>query len=226
MTDAMSTMQLRRMWKAGVDLRDAWLHFAADPIRNDLKDKPGFADAFAHLKSVVQSTRDGKLVLVALQTAGKAHLEELATRKPLQEALLETLASERLMAVGYSDAAAPVVIDAEAIGEANPDWENSRLRVNGTLYEKVRVADPAAVDTLLNDAQAARNAARAEILATLEELLVEDADFGSRVRKEAAQRIRDRMGKDYERGNGLSDPNLARYIRRTCGPKVTRQPEA
>lgn len=258
----MMTVQSQKIWKAGVALSDAWLYFAADPVRSDHKSKAGFAGALQRLKDIVENTRDGKLILSALQTAGQAHLEEIESRKPLQEALLETLASDGLVATGYSAVQAngeAVLIDPQALATADPDWENSRILVNDTIYEKVRVTDPRALrekparpaeaanvatiadipvtadvlelsdvapapgDVTVAPKPSGRTIARANILSALENLVEQDSAFGDLTRKSAAQLIRDAIGAAYEKGNGLSDPNLARYIRRTCGPKTKVQ---
>ncbi len=299
-------------------LSDAWLHFAEQAVREEHESKPGFTGTLQHLVSVAQSTRDGKKILSALQEVGKAHLDKVESRKLLQDMLIEVLATDHLIATGYSAKGAngtPVPIDPAFFAEASADWDNSVVRLNGTTYERVRVTDPAAlgdgfvapvrsVETVvaLEAAPVAEQAAVIEqaplaepapvaeavapvalvskppkkdklpkvkakkdagqpskkakiaakpvesaavasthpvevrpepktparskvsesIHAALEKLVSVETGFGDLDRRSAAQKVRDELHATYEKGNGLSDPNLARYIRKKCGLKTTK----
>ncbi|WP_070152748.1 hypothetical protein [Sphingobium phenoxybenzoativorans] len=144
----MTTDPSRQIWKAGVALSDAWLHFAEQAVREEHESKPGFTGTLQHLVAVAQSTRDGKKILSALQEVGKAHLDKLESRKLLQDMLIEVLATDHLIATGYAGKdkkAAPVPIDPSFFAEASADWDNSVVRLNGTTYERVRITDPAAI---------------------------------------------------------------------------------
>jgi len=144
----MTTDPSRQIWKAGVALSDAWLHFAEQAVREEHESKPGFTGTLQHLVSVAQSTRDGKKILSALQEVGKAHLDKVESRKLLQDMLIEVLATDHLIATGYSAKGAngtPVPIAPAFFAEASADWENSVVRLNGTTYERVRITDPAAL---------------------------------------------------------------------------------
>lgn len=291
-------------------LSDAWLHFAEQAVREEHENKPGFTGTLQHLVSVAQSTRDGKKILSALQEVGKAHLDKLESRKLLQDMLIEVLATDHLIATGYSAKGAngtPVPIDPAFFAEASADWDNSVVRLNGTTYERVRITDPAAlgdgfvaparsVETVApveaapvaepapvaeviapvalvskppkkdkpaktkakKDAgQASKKAKRAakplepavaapiaptvpaevkpepkapvrskvseSIHAALEKLVAVETGFSDLDRRSAAQKVRDELHATYEKGNGLSDPNLARYIRRKCGLKTAKR---
>jgi hypothetical protein len=83
-------------------------------------------------------------------------------------------------------------------------------------------AGPAPVEPVAVTQSAARSRVAESIRAALERLVQEQEDFGELARRTAAQKIRDQLGASYEKGNGLSDPNLSRYIRRKCGPKLSR----
>jgi len=313
----MTTDPSRQIWKAGVALSDAWLHFAEQAVREEHESKPGFTGTLQHLVSVAQSTRDGKKILSALQEVGKAHLDKVESRKLLQDMLIEVLATDHLIATGYSAKGAngtPVPIAPAFFAEASADWENSVVRLNGTTYERVRITDPAAlgdgfvapvrsVETVApveaapvvepapvvadvapvaeaiapvalvskppkkdkppkvkakKDAgQTSKKAKRAakpvesavaapiapthpvevkpepktparskvseSIHAALEKLVSVETGFSDLDRRSAAQKVRDELHATYEKGNGLSDPNLARYIRKKCGLKTARR---
>ncbi|CAN5197461.1 hypothetical protein BH10PSE12_BH10PSE12_36330 [soil metagenome] len=261
-------------WKAGVPLAKAWLHFAQGAERQAHESKPGYAGTVAHLVAVARSTRDGKQILAALQAVGNAHLDELASRTLLQDALRDVLRQGGLVATGYRGKTAAVIDPAALAQDALFDWDGSKLRAGGAAYARVRVADPAAVaaraeaDAAKAAAKAARDDAREmnetakakakrapaksvpvapasavpapvalvaverqarprgaseTIRAAIERLLQDESDFAARTRRSAAQAIRDRIGADYQKGNGLSDPNLARHVRRLCGVKVARR---
>jgi hypothetical protein len=277
----------KQIWKAGVALSDAWLHFAEQAIREEHESKPGFTGTLQHLVSVAQSTRDGKKILSALQEVGKAHLDKLESRKLLQDTLIEVLATDHLIATGYpakDKKAAPVPIHPAFFAEASADWDNDVVRLNGTTYERVRITDPAAlgetfvtpariveapepmeaapVTKALAPAQAPAKASKKDKLqkgkakkaaapatadeaapppvaqpaakpvvrtkvregihAALEKLVTVETGFADLDRRSAAQKIRDELRAAYEKGNGLSDPNLARYIRKKCGLKTVR----
>lgn len=285
-------------------LSDAWLHFAEQAVREEHESKPGFTGTLQHLVSVAQSTRDGKKILSALQEVGKAHLDKLESRKLLQDMLIEVLATDHLIATGYSGKGkkdAPVPIASSFFVEASADWDNSVVRLNGTTYERVRITDPAAVATTLPipapeaaapvksqmaakapplakaDKKAAPEKPKAKkaaakpskkaaekpvkakakagvkaeappapveeavpaiaiqpanptprsrvsesIHAALEKLVAVETGFSDLNRRSAAQKIRDELHATYEKGNGLSDPNLARYIRKKCGLKTVK----
>lgn len=296
-------------------LSDAWLHFAEQAVREEHENKPGFTGTLQHLVSVAQSTRDGKKILSALQEVGKAHLDKLESRKLLQDMLIEVLATNHLIATGYSAKGAngtPVSIDPAFFAEASADWDTSVVRLNGTTYERVRITDPAAlgdglvapvpsveavapveatpaetapvetasvagdvapvadaitpvalvskpakkdkppkVKTKKDAGQASKKANRAgkpvkptetatvasspepkapvrskvseSIHAALEKLVAVETGFNDLDRRSAAQKVRDELHATYEKGNGLSDPNLARYIRKKCGLKTVKR---
>lgn len=279
----MASGGIRKVWEAGIPLSDAWLQFAAGAAREEYARKPGFSGTVQQLVDIVGSTRDGKLILSALQMVGSAHLDQLESTRLLQGALLDVLASEGLWATGLARRgkdASPVPIDPALLTEAVLDWDNSTLRINGALYEQVRVTDPALIviptsaelgakierkkpgktkepkkpsakkrstqkaaakprkvaspETAPSDAPpvapavppVARTRAGDNIRAAIERLMRQEQDFPSLTRRSAAQRVREVIGASYEKGNGLSDPNLARHIRRKCGPRVRRTEQA
>jgi hypothetical protein len=268
----------KAVWKAGVPLNTAWLHFAAAAAREAHLGKPGFSGTVQQLVSVASSTRNGKLILSALQTVGKAHLDELESRTLLQRALVDVLARGRLIATGCVKNGAPVAMAAEAFEQAfdhaGPDWDNAVVHFDGATYTKVRITNPAdirqpaprksapvlaikarsgagnaagkaagkagakvvpaQVSTPV-DAPAtaaplstpaapatARSKASESIRAAIARLIAADSGIGETTRKQAAQMIRDQIGMAYEKGNGLSDPNLARHVRKVVGVKARR----
>jgi hypothetical protein len=263
----------RLIWKAGVPLNQAWLHFAEAAAREEHAGKPGFSGTVQQLVSVAASTRDGKLILSALQTVGKAHLDEMESRTVLQGALVAVLTQGRLIATGYVKGREPVAIDPQAFAQAGPDWEKAVVHVAGAAYRKVRITDPADIrvaapkkttrmgasagakakavagagpgakagaKTLVPGAaveavapapapvaqvpaSTRRSKASESIRAAIARLIESESGIAEMTRKTAAQMIRDQIGMDYQKGNGLSDPNLARHVRRVVGVKMVRR---
>jgi hypothetical protein len=282
--------EFRQAWDSGVALGDAWLFFAAEAARAEHENKPGFSGTIQQLLDIAGSTsRDGKLLLSTLQKVGKAHLDQMESVKLLQDALIDVIARQELLAVGIGPEGALTPIDPSAFFETAPDWENSRIQVNGALYERVRVADPVVAGVTLpprkvvklprtvkvSEDKAAsqvekekrskkaatakgkgkakaggkakappamtpiapvegqatpapliatvRPAAAVHIRAAIARLMEEDAELAAMTRRSAAQKVRETMGTTYEKGNGLSDPNLARHLRRECGPRMRKE---
>ena len=212
----MASNTARKFWENGIPLYDAWTAFADDATKSKLQGTPDFAAA------INQFAKD-------LETAGfsnwrgevLSHFERSQERQQLvesmKEGLLIQLFNSQLVATGkreYPSLGSNIVrIDASNFYEGSPDWENSKFSANGRKWGSIKISPPP-----IHLEQKSKGS-RAAIIQAIRELSLGGLDFNSITRKVGAQLIRVKLCREYEKGNGLSDVNLAKLIVEEYGEK-------
>ncbi|OYX39680.1 MAG: hypothetical protein B7Y98_04725 [Sphingomonas sp. 32-62-10] len=142
----------------------------------------------------------------------------------LQDDLLELLFNGQLIATGFvrsiNPRPKPVIIEPDTFdGDANVDWRNSIISNLGVTYENVRVSD---LETVVARPQKriGRPGSGDAINTAIDALMNSDPEFCTGNRKIASEKIRNYLGNQATDQSGLSDINLAKYIRRKCPKRV------
>ena len=132
--------------------------------------------------------------------------------------LIHGLLNSQFVATGYRETpslgSSPVIIDAVHFEMGcDLNWEFSKVTAHGRQWGRVKISRPAISAPLAN--KGSGNAIRLAV----RKLQKEGVNFNSISRKAGAHLIRIKLGRDYERGNGLSDVNLAKLIVEVCDRK-------
>ena len=218
----MSSKRALALWESGVPLSKAWLDLSPESARSEYhaSTQPDISPAEIATKT------PWAIIGVATHFVGaisKAISAERDIRETLREAILDALWEERLIATAYriapSKSAAPVMLDADIIEDADVHWEDDGISIREIVYHEVRITNPHAI--ILPKAIATRQGRpRNHIIESAIEALVESGvKFGELPRAIACELIRNKLGRPQNPGSGLSDKNLEKYILAKCGKK-------
>ena len=212
------------IWDAGVSLCEAWLSLAPASFKEEFSDHLGVIGAIEKFKDVGEKPEGALPFSGALLKIAQSYIDKKNVEGQLKELLLDELFNSQFVATAYREApstsAAPVVIDANDFDDANIDWHNSKIRVDGKTYGQVRVTDENKITGIVAPKHKGRAGSGMAIRAAIDKLMKSNADFGNQHRGVACQQIRDELGKPHEYGNGLGDVNLSKFIVKICGIKA------
>jgi hypothetical protein len=216
----MPSSQTRQIWENGIPLCDAWLEMASDDAKRFHSELPGFGD----MLSAATGTSGWAGISKTLMAANDATQRRRQNEIRLQDDLLESLFNGQFIATGFVRSIIPrpkpVIIEPDIFdGDANVDWRNSIISNLGVTYDNVRIGDP---DELVTRPQKriGRPGSGEAINAAIDILLNSDPKFCTENRKTACEKIRSHLGNQATDQSGLSDINLAKYIRRKCPKRV------
>lgn len=211
----MASKKAKLFWEIGVPLNDAWLKFAPSELGEDYDRAPGFIEALSRI-----SDFEGWVgFMKAFHTASSASIDKQKLEKHLKDELLTDLYNEQLIATGYrispSRSGAPVQIDPEDFSFHEPNWKLGTFEANGIKYGNLRICDP---DAITLPKKPSRGSGEVINLA-ISDLIRDNAEFCQMPRKSACQLVRETLGVEHSRGNGLSNTNIEKYIVANCGKK-------
>jgi hypothetical protein len=104
-------------------------------------------------------------------------------------------------------------LKAELFEHAKPDWRGNRLIARGCQYTEIRIISPSASFNNGTGRKGSSETIRAAIAA----LQGDGVDLCGMARKSACEAIRRKIGKEFpNKGSGLSDINLSKYILEVC----------
>lgn len=213
----MAVNRSKAVWQNGVELSEAWLRFGPPDLAAAYRALPRFLDSFAKQASI--STLTDFFNAIQLGVAARAETQEIEEK--LKNYLLDELFNNQLVATGYrqfpSTSPGPVTIDPEAFNEAEPAWNADTIRVHGKVYGRVRITDVAALtDIPIPKSRKGRQGSATTIRAAIDRIMSCNADFCKIERKKACELIRQELNKEPQKGDGLSDQNLSKYIVDKC----------
>jgi hypothetical protein len=129
------------------------------------------------------------------------------------------LFNDQLQAYAYraspSRSRSPVRIAADLFDLHDPDWESESLSARGIEYAEIRIVDPSRIAAFHRKRTGRKGSAQA-IRDAIAALQIDGFDLCGIDRKSACEAIRRKIGNEYNRGSGLSDINLAKYILDVC----------
>lgn len=216
----MPSSQTRQIWENGIPLCDAWLELASAIEKQVHSELPGFGDTLSAATEPAYWAEISK----TLMAANDATQHRRNNEGRLKDDLLESLFNGQFIATGFvrsiNPRPKPVMIEPDTFdGDANVDWRNSIISNLGVTYDNVRVSDP---DALVARPQKriGRPGSGEAINAAIDVLMNSNPNFCTENRKIACERIRAYLGNKATDQSGLSDINLAKYIRRKCPKRV------
>lgn len=221
LSGVMPSSQTRQIWDSGIPLANAWLELANDEKRIAHDELPGFAGALTNEPSKPSSWSSLAGTVLAATTASKKRRDN---EERMKEDFLEALFNNEFIATGYirsaSSRPAPIIISADTFnGDESVDWTSAIISNFGVTYDNVRVTEYR--DAVARPAvRMGRPGSGVAINAAIDELMLGDASFCTQDRKIAFDQIRTQLNSTGIKQSGLSDPNLAKYVVRKCGPKL------
>lgn len=214
------------IWEAGTHLSDAWRRFGNEERREAFANMPGALDTAAAEMQDIASKPSASVLqtfLEAMQSGNRQWQRKSEIVRQMQSELLDEIFNEQLLATGYRVAPAlsryPVIIETALFDDVEVDWANSVVRGLGQEFRNVRITDPADRSIQVSDKRRGRPGSGEAIAAAIERVALRP-NFCTENRMVAAQWVRDELGEEHCRGNGLSNENLAKYIRAKCGNKL------
>jgi hypothetical protein len=212
----MAILSNRQLWEMGERLSDAWLEFASEDAKSKFSELPTFVDAVR-----VTDHKDLGEFAKGISAGWNAKLARDKAEAELREALLTDLFNDQLHAYAYRVAPtrsrSPVRIAAELFDLHDPDWQRESLLARGIEYVEIRIIDPARIGSRLLPRTGRKGSADA-IRNAIAVLQAEGVDLCG-PRKLACDAIRRKIGGSHEKGAGLTDTNLAKYIVEICGKR-------
>lgn len=212
----MVSITARKFWDNGIFLSDAWFALADEKTRMKFRNLPGFSKAINQFAEI-EKMADWSGLFKAISVGTDASRQRLELSDLMKEHLLIQLFNSQLVATGFREfpslSSNAVRIDADHFDDGNPDWENSKFTANGRKWGLIKIS-PLSI-LVKRKSKGSREA----IIQAIRELSLGGLNFNSITRKAGAQLIRVKLCREYEKGNGLSDVNLAKIIVEECGEK-------
>ena len=215
----MAILSNRQLWEMGVPLDSAWLEFASDDVKRRHSELPTLAKFNEQAKAA--NVQSGSEILNLYSSGMQQWQERLQFENELREALLVELFNDQLHAFAYrlapSRSRSPVRIAAELFDLHDPAWQSESLSARGMEYAEIRIVDPASIAKPLLT-RTGRKGSAVAIRNAIAVLQAEGVDLCG-PRKLACDAIRRKIGGSHEKGAGLTDTNLAKYIVEICGKR-------
>ena len=215
----------RKIWQSGVSIRDAWLEFA------NSGDQARYFE-LASASRLKQRTSETKLEtgsdVLKLAMAGlQDWTAQGQLREELRESLLDELFNVHFAAYGYriapSRSREPVRIAPELFDNAELNWKTGSLSARGCAYSEICIIDLRELQDWEQSRPGPKGSGDA-IRAAIASLQNRDIDLCGLPRKEAIELIRAEFDQRHQKGSGLSDVNLAKYLLEFC-PKRRIKPQ-
>jgi hypothetical protein len=208
----------REIWENGVPLNDAWFEFA-DP---DAKRRYSELSAPEALSEQAANMRTGSDISKFIISGMQRWSEHGQFQRELQELLLDELFNDQLHAYGYriapSRSRVPVRIAAELFECPDVDWKQDRMIARGCTYSEIQIIDPTAIAGWKKRRHGPKGSGDV-IHAAIDAIRTRRTDFCDIPRQAAFDLIRQEIGGAQQKGSGLSDPNLAKYVNKVCGTR-------
>ena len=212
----MASSLARKFWDTGVWLSEAWIAFADEASRIKLEGSPDFLTGLNQFAANQETTSVGGL-FKAFSAGAEASRQRRELADAMKENLLDALFNSQLVATGFREFPSPssnvVRIDADHFDDGSLDWDKSKLSADGRKWGRIKISSPSIC------IEQTPKGSRAAIRQAIRELSFGGLNFNSITRKVGAQAIRDKLSLKEERGNGLSDVNLAKLIVEECGKR-------
>lgn len=212
----MPSANTQKIWKFGIPLNDAWVCFANDESKKNFANAPTLlmlADKFTDHAATING-HEAIQLFSEHAAMNEAHRQLAETMK---EALLEWLFNSQLIATGYMEnprqSKAPVFIDPTHFDSCNPNWDFSKIYADGCEWSQVRISVQ-----ITGNKGVVRGLGLA-IRSVISQSLRDGVNLCAMPRKVAAQKVREKLSANSVDRKGLSDKNLARYIREICNKK-------
>ena len=164
-----------------------------------------------------------RMIAKVASSASRQWQENSGIAMEMKSELLDDLFNGQLIATGYRVAQKrsrdPVEIDPNLFDDPEIDWRHSIVRGLAQEFHNVRISSPLPFPDVDKGGRKGRPGSGTAIKAAIERVASRNPDFCKLNRAQAANEIRKELSITEIPGNGLSDQNLAKYIRAKCGNK-------